>query len=196
VQFQKLLNVIIVGISGEMIDFDFTLDQQIEIYHIAILYKGEARKCYLGKAYLAGCILMGAALEGVLLATLNTVPQLISDAKGVPHKDGKIKPLEDWKLEELIRVAEYIGWLPTFLSSESKWNKINIPKGDYVRLVQQIRNLVHPIEYEIKFGRKKVTKKYLDACFDIVDSAVIHLSAIIKINLSELRKEKKRRGLN
>jgi len=39
--------------------------------------------------------------------------------------------------------------------------------------------------------RKKVTKKYLDTCFIIIDSAAVHLSEIAKLNLSMLEEKKK-----
>ena len=74
-----------------MLNFDFSLDKQKEILRIALLYRMEAKKCYSTKAYLAGCIMMGAALEALLLASLNSYPPLILDVKGVPKKDGKIE---------------------------------------------------------------------------------------------------------
>jgi len=50
-------------------DIGLTNDQYEKILKVATLYKKQAEKCREGKAYLAGCILMGAAFEAILLAT-------------------------------------------------------------------------------------------------------------------------------
>ena len=56
-------------------------------------------------------------MEALLLTTLNCFPELILNVEGVPRakKNGKIKRFEEWKLEELIRVADNLNWLPSSL---------------------------------------------------------------------------------
>ena len=93
------------------VDFDFTLDQQKAIQRIALQYKREAEKCYSAKAYLAGCVLIGAAMEGLLLSTINCFPELIFAVKSAPRIKGKIKHYEKWTFAELLRVAKELGWL-------------------------------------------------------------------------------------
>jgi hypothetical protein len=175
----------------EMDKFDFSLKKQIEIHRITLYYKRQAEKCYEAKAYFPGCILIGAALEGLLLTTLNCYPFLITDSKKAPRKNGKIKKLEQWKLSELLSVAKELNWLPFALSPEEDWDTTKAEIGDYLEVIRQIRNLVHPIRYIEDMGRKRVTKKYLDACFNIVESAADHITKLTKLSLKEMRKLKK-----
>ena len=80
---------------GDMVDFDFTPNEQKEIQRLAFLYRREARKCYSIKAYLSGCILMGAAMEALLLATINCYPELVLEAKYAPKiKNNKINKVK------------------------------------------------------------------------------------------------------
>lgn len=176
-----------------MNDFDFSLEQQKRIQHLAFLYRNEAEKCFSVKAYLSGCILIGAAFEALLLSTINSFPELVLNAKNTPKNDGKIKKLERWSLGELITVAKEIGWLPSDLYSEEKWKIVGINTEDYFEVVQRIRNLIHPARYTKEFGRKRITKKHLIICFNIVNNAANFLYQSLRINLGILKKENKKR---
>ena len=177
-----------------MEDFTLSTDQEKEIMPLAIQYKKEAKKCFSAKAYLSGCVLMGAAMEAILLSTANCFPEIVTSTKHAPKKNGKIKRLDKWKLNELLAVAKELNWLPSELSPEDEWNSANAKIGDYVDVVQKIRNLIHPVRYLDDFGRKRFTKKYLEACFVIVDTANDYLSLLVKDSLSILLKEKERRS--
>lgn len=176
-----------------MIDFDFTLDQQKEIQRIALQYKREAKKCYSAKAYLSGCILIGAAMEGLLLSTINCFPEIILTAKSAPRAKGKIKHFGEWKLFELLSVAKELGWLPTSLSSQESWEIAKAEIGDYIDIIRKTRNLIHPARYAKELGKKRITKKYLEACFEIVDDASDCLHKVLKSYLAMLRKEMRMR---
>ena len=171
-----------------MTGFDFNLEQQNKIHRIAIQYKREARKCYTAKAYLSGCILMGAAMEALLLSAINCFPEIISTAKSAPTKKREIKHFEKWKLKELLAVANELNWLPCALSKDEEWNTANAKIGDYVDIVRQIRNLIHPVQYAKEFSRKRITKKYLDACFSIVDAASDNLSKVVNMIIEERKR--------
>lgn len=179
-----------------MIDFDFNLKQQKEVMRLAFLYKREAKKCYFAKAYLSGCILMGAAMEALLLSTINCFPELILGAKTAPKIKGKIKPLEKWGLGKLIEVAEELNWLPPNLLPKDKWAIADIKAGDYFEVVQKIRNLIHPARYAKELGRRRITKKHLIACFNIADNASNYLFKALKNYILILKEEKERRTAN
>ena len=176
-----------------MEDFALSTDQEKEIMRLAIQYKKEAKKCLGAKAYLSGCVLMGAAMEAILLSSANCFPKIVASAKHAPKMKGKIKRLDKWKLMELLTVAKEFNWLPSGLSPEDEWNSANAKIGDYVDVVRKIRNLIHPVRYLDDFGRKIFTKKYLKACFVIVDTAIDYLSFLVKDSLSILLDEKERR---
>ena len=177
-----------------MKNFALSSEQEKEIMPLAIQYKREAKKCLGAKAYLSGCVLMGAAMEAILLSTANCFPEIVMSTKHAPKKNGKIKRLDRWTLMDLLAVAKELNWLPSGLSPEDEWNSANAKIGDYVDVVRNIRNLIHPVRYLDHFGRKRFTKKYLEACFEIVDTAIEYLSSLIKDSLSIMLEEKERRS--
>jgi len=177
-----------------MENIGFTLAKQELIHSISVNYKREAEKCYKAKAYLSGCILIGAAMEGLLLVTVNCFDFLIHDVKSAPKVKGKIKKLESWKLHELIKVAKELHWFSSGLSPDEQWNGAKAQIGDYIEVLRQIRNLVHPARYANDMGKKKVTKKYLESCFNILDAAVDQINALLKLSVKEMKKEQKKRS--
>ena len=179
-----------------MEDFVLSPEQEKEILRLATKYKGEAEKCFGAKAYLSGCVLMGAAMEALLLSMVNCFPEIVASTKCAPKKNGKIKRLERWTFINLLVVAKELNWLPSGLLPEEEWNSANAKIGDYVEVVREIRNLIHPVRYVNDFGRKRFTKKYLEACFKIVDAASDYLSSLINDSLLIMLKEKERRKEN
>lgn len=167
--------------------------QEKGILQLAIKYKQEAKKCYKAKAYLSGCVLIGAAMETILLATANCFTGNVLSSRSAPKKKGKIKRLDEFRFIDLIAVAKELNWLPSELSPKDDWNNTKVKIGDYVEVVRQIRNLIHPVRYINDFGRKRVTKKYYDACYEIVNTAVDHLDSIINNSLSIMLEERERR---
>jgi hypothetical protein len=177
-----------------MEDFALSTEQEKEILSLAALYRREAKKCFGAKAYLSGCVLIGAAMEAILLSAINCFPEIIASAKCAPKNKGKIKRLDRWTFSELLDVARELNWLPSELSPEDQWSSAHANIGDYVDLVRQIRNLIHPVRYVNDFSRKRVTKKYLEACFKIVDSAADRLYLLISEALKIMLEEKERRS--
>ena len=177
-----------------MKNFVLSTEQEKEILRLAAQYKQEAEKCFSAKAYLSGCVLMGAAMEAILLSTANCFPEIVASAKCAPKKDGKIKRLDGWTFMNLLAVAKELNWLPSGLSLENEWSSAHAKIGDYVEVVRQIRNLIHPVRYANDFSRKRVTKKYLEACFEIVDTAIDYLYSLINNSLKIMLEEKERRS--
>lgn len=158
-----------------MSNFELTEEQYKEVVRLSRIYYREAHKCKDGKAYLAGCIMIGAALEASLLAFANCYPDEALHSTVAPTKRGSIKPLAEWSLAELLAVAKERGWLPSALSLNEQWATRRAHIGDYAEALRQIRNLVHPLRYMLDLPRKRITKRYLEASFEIFEVATEYL---------------------
>ncbi|SRR5258707_14195260 len=177
-----------------MANIDLPDELYNEILRLANLYRREADKCRVGKAYLAGCIMMGAALEAILLAFANCFPEEAAESVVAPRrKDSSVRPLLDWSFAQLLGVAKDRNWLPSGLSLDEDWNNASAKVGDYSEVVRQIRNLVHPVRYANDFPRKRITKRYLESSFEIVDVATDYLMNKLTASLRALIEEKERR---
>jgi len=93
----------------------------------------EAQKCLDAKAYLAATILMGSLLEGILLAVLQKYPKEANISKVSPKnpKIGKVKPLNEWSLSDMINVSHDLGLLD-----------LDVKK--FSHSLREFRNLIHP----------------------------------------------------
>lgn len=105
-----------------------------------VRYEKEARSSALVEAYTASAILLGAAVEGVLLLRcLRSRRKAISVASKLPKK---VRPsaLDDflrWNFDQLIEVCLAAGWLPPI-------EKIEVRPDGLAHLLRQMRNYVHP----------------------------------------------------
>jgi len=125
------------------------------------LYWKEAVRCEEAKAYLAGCVMLGSALETLLVLMVNVFPEEAAATGRLPKKDGKAKPLLNWDLSALLKVANAAGWLPSNLALDDEWCNRKALVGDYAEVVRMVRNLVHPARYRKDHFRGRVTQKYL-----------------------------------
>jgi len=150
---------------------DFKLNDELhnEVGRLSRVYYLQAQKCKNSKAYLAGCVMMGAALEASLLAFVNCYPDEALRSPVAPTKKGKIKPLVKWSLAELLAVVKERGWLPFGLSLNEQWVARRAHIGDYAEALRQTRDLVHPVRYALDLQRKRVTKRYLEKSFEIFE---------------------------
>lgn len=135
------------------------------------MYLKQVKKCQDAKCYLAGCVMVGGALEGVLTAAVSMFPQEVKVSNRLP-RDGKqrIKSVLDWNLSQLIIVAEDIAWLPRKLSLEDIFQDKNAEIGDYAERVRVFRNLAHPARYIKDHSSRRVTRIYLEHLFEIFDA--------------------------
>lgn len=130
-----------------------------EVIRLSVMYKRQAERCRDNGAYLAGCVMIGAAFEAVLLSFINCYPEEAYASKAAPRKHGKIKPFAEWSLRDLLAVAKERSWLPSGLSPEGDWDTLKAAIGDYGEVLRHIRNLVHPIRYACDFSGKRITNK-------------------------------------
>ncbi len=92
----------------------------------------EIQVCIKGRAHLASIILMGSALEGLLLGIASGKVKAFNLARLSPKdKNGKVFPIYNWKLANLIDVA----------------NELKIIGNDvrqYSHALRDFRNYIHP----------------------------------------------------
>lgn len=166
-----------------MSKFELTQEQHNEVFRLLEAYYREARRCMNSKAYLAGCIMMGAALEAALLAFANCYPDEALSSKSAPTEKGSVKPLADWSLAELLAVAKEQGWLPSSLSPYEEWNGKKAQIGDWAEVLRQMRNLIHPVRHMLDLPSKRITQQYLKTTFEIFEAATDHLLKMIDRSL-------------
>jgi 7,8-dihydro-6-hydroxymethylpterin-pyrophosphokinase len=143
--------------------------EEKELYRLQRLYWQEALGCEEAKAYLAGCVMLGSALETLLILMINCHSDEAALTGKVPMKKDNPKPLLDWKYIELLRVAKAANWLPSKLDiDKDNWNSRKAMVGDYAEVVRMVRNLVHPASYAEDHYRRRVTAKYLQRQFEVV----------------------------
>jgi hypothetical protein len=145
-----------------------TDEQEKELYRLQRFYWQEALRCEESKAHLAGCVMLGSALETILILMVNVYSEEAEQTGKVPMKKGQPKPLLEWQFVELLRVAKAAQWLPSTLNPDDRWSNRKARIGDYAEVVRQVRNLAHPARYAADHYRSRVTAKYLKRQFDVV----------------------------
>lgn len=164
-----------------------------ELYRLYKYYWREAERCQKAKAYLAGCVMLGSALETLLMLIVNVYPEEAEAAGLIPASGGKSKPLLKWNLQELLAVAKRAGWLPSNLRvGEDEWATRSAKVGDYAEVARMIRNLAHPARYHLDHSRKRVTAKFLEQQFEVVLACKEWLE---KYNLERLGEHMRQEGL-
>lgn len=92
----------------------------------------EIKKSLHSESALAVIFLCGSTLEGLLLHIAAQNPQKFNSSKSAPKdKDGKVKQLHDWTLDNLINVAH-----------EENFIKLDIKK--FAHTLKDFRNYIHP----------------------------------------------------
>lgn len=94
----------------------------------------EIKKSLHSESALSVIFLCGSTLEGLLLHIAAQNPQKFNSSKSAPKdKDGKVKQLHDWTLDNLINVAH-----------EENFIKLDIKK--FAHTLKDFRNYIHPRE--------------------------------------------------
>jgi hypothetical protein len=109
---------------------------------LAFFYQNEARRCVKGKAYLAACVMQGAALEANLHALCFLFPSEIKKTtiyKRKRFRNKRNKALE-FKYHELINIADQLSWFP---EKKITWGKRTTLAG-FAHELRNLRNYVHP----------------------------------------------------
>jgi hypothetical protein len=144
-------------------------EEASEFWRLYRLYWREAEQCEKVKAYLAGCVMLGSALESLLIIMVDCYSEEAEASGQAPMKKGQVKPLLEWTLADLLRVAKATNWLPSSLNLDDEWNNRKARIGDYAEVVRMVRNLAHPARYRKEHYRRRVTPKYFKNQFEVVE---------------------------
>jgi hypothetical protein len=174
-----------------MKQFELSEDQFQELMRLCLLYRREAKRSMDAKAYLAGCVMIGAALESELLALCNCYPDEIPGELIPKKKNGKPKHILDWTFSQLLRIARERGWLPARLDLTEQWDQKRAHIGDYAIVLKEIRNLVHSSCYISYFPKSRITKRRMEMCFEILEVASDHLQAKLHASIRAAIDEEK-----
>lgn len=169
-----------------------TDEQEKELWRLNKFYFEEAKRCESAKAYLAGCVMLGSALETLLTLMVSVYSDEAEQTGKVAMKKGQPKPLLAWQFVELLRVAKAAKWLPSALELEEDWSNRKARVGDYAEVVRQVRNLAHPARYVEDHPRKRVTARYLQRQFEVV---LLCRDWLAKRNTKSLLEHMKEEGL-
>jgi len=98
----------------------------------------EIEKCLSSNSPLSVIFLCGSTLEGLLLGTAENNPRDFNSAKSAPKdREGKIKKLHNWTLNNFIDVACEVGFI-----------KEDVKK--YSHSLRDFRNYIHPYEQMVR----------------------------------------------
>lgn len=126
---------------------------------------GEINRCLESDAHLAGIIIMGGIIEAVILAIVKRHPQKARKCESAPlDRDGKIKKIRDWTLNELINVAHDCGWIKS-------------DAAEFSHLLRKYRNLVHPWE-QLERDDEMPSKDNCAVCWQVVRAALYDLERV------------------
>ena len=122
----------------------------------------EAHAALQSRSYLSVIFMCGSVLEGVLFGVAKRHPREFNRALKSPKNfEGKVKPLPDWTLAQLIDVACEAGFL-----------KLDI--GRFSHELRDFRNYIHPYkQLESRFFPDEQTAKI---CFQVLESALANLA--------------------
>lgn len=142
------------------------------------LYRRQALKCRNAKAYTAGAVMVGAALEAYLMALVHVREEEVITWPHMPKKKGQLKPLLEWDLATLLKAAQFAGWLPRHIPDDDDFSHRRAGRGDYARLLHICRNLVHPNRYLQDFSNMRMTRKRLDFLLEVFGYLGEHLATV------------------
>src|SRR5262245_9369259 len=72
-------------------------------------YERDAEIAAKHRAYYAACMAIGSALEAALLAMCSVYPEKVAT---LPPADIPKGRMDRWTLDQLIKIANQLGWLP------------------------------------------------------------------------------------
>ncbi|HTV07077.1 MAG TPA: hypothetical protein VME86_17035 [Acidobacteriaceae bacterium] len=158
---------------------------------LALFYHREAKKCAKGRAYLAACVMQGAALEASLHAMCFLYPEKVK-VTGVYQKKKfrrKRSKALDFKFHELIDIADELSWFP---SKKITWGRRTTLAG-FAHELRKLRNYVHPGVWAPEHPETmKFTKGVYGVAYEIFDVANSWLLHQVHVSL---RKRMEREGL-
>lgn len=130
-------------------------------------YGEESRKCAKVRAYYGACILLGAVLEGMLLAMCDMFPdEAQSWFCALPPQQRPKAAIAKWDFSTLAKAARAIGWLPGRRTGRA-------PRqiGDLVEFLRELRNMIHPGKHLRDYPNVRIGRLHLRDAEAVFDAA-------------------------
>lgn len=122
----------------------------------------EIEKGLNSKASLSVIFMCGSVLEGALLGTALRRPQAFNQSQASPKdKIGKVRPLHEWSLAQLIDVASNI-------------NVIKLDVQKFSHALRDFRNYIHP--YQQMASGFSPNERTAEICFQVLKAALADLA--------------------
>jgi len=122
----------------------------------------EAIQCLHNNSSFSVVILCGSILEGLLLGTALTNPQIFNTASSSPKdNEGKVKKFNDWSLAQFIDVAY-----------ETDFLKLDVKK--FSQELREFRNYIHP--YQQMASKFSPDKHTAEICLQVLKAAIASLA--------------------
>jgi hypothetical protein len=137
-------------------------------------YEVEAKAAAGAKAYTAAVVLLGAAVEGMLIVRcLNSRRKAAQVAAALPRgkrpKEGSVP--SSWRFETLIEVSLRAGWLPPV-----DLRSVTVLPVGLAHTIRQMRNFVHP-------GKAATERPWIEVdAFDFADAEDIFAALFATIH--------------
>ena len=141
----------------------------------------EAEKCYHAEAYLAGCIMLGAALEAILLCLLDAFRENLAQWQNSSPETHAAKGLG----KILDTVWEH-GWMPSDTHTVELWGGRFVSFEECATQLRHIRNLIHPGAH-LRRGRCEWPDRqtFVD-CYNTIVRAHKHVGTAIDDDLDQM----------
>jgi hypothetical protein len=176
-------------LSLQMNPFELKEDEFEELLRLCRLYRREAEKCEKSKSYLAGLVMIAAALEADLTLMCHCYSDEIPQELIPKRRGGKQKHLLDWTFFQLLRVARECQWLPSGLLINEDWEPKKAKVGDYAIVLKEFRNLVHPSCFVKDYLRQRLTRRKMKVGYEILDTVIKFLLEKLNHSLKAAFKE-------
>src|SRR5580704_5684325 len=122
-------------------------------------------RCAAADAYLPACIMLGSALETLLLVFAGRFSEEALSTEAAKKYKLHEKHVLKWNFNELLDVAYNAGWLPAAAATNDPEELKKIDLASFGHVVRRVRNLVHAAKYLKEMKGKDVTPAFLRSCF-------------------------------
>jgi hypothetical protein len=170
----------------------FTQEEAKDLYRITTYYWKEARRCEEAGAYLAACVLIGSALEAMLMLVVYVYDGEALATGKIQTVGGKAAELRRLDLTQLLAVAKAADWLPSSEHTDGSTKRQRKHIGDLAIVIRDVRNLVHPARYVSDHYRRRVTKRYSEYLFEVLE---VSRDWLVAHNMAHLRRAMAAEGL-
>lgn len=172
----------------------FTQEEAKDLFRITTYYWKEARRCEEAGAYLAACVLIGSALEAMLMLVVYVYDGEALATGKIPTVRGKATELRRLNLTQLLAVAKAANWLPSNeqIDGSTKRKRKRKHVGDLAIVIRDVRNLVHPGRYVSDHYRRRVTKRYSEYLFEVLE---VSRDWLVAHNMKRLGRDMAAEGL-